>query len=113
MHTWLALFKETFSCWSAHKAPKMGAALAYYTVFSLAPLVILVLSIVSIFYERDAARAELVREASAFIGAQGAEVIDGILKQGARNGTNWWSAAIGFVVVLFGASALLLNCRIR
>ncbi|HEX8311727.1 MAG TPA: YihY/virulence factor BrkB family protein [Chthoniobacteraceae bacterium] len=104
MRDWLNLLKETASCWSAHKAPKMGAALAYYTVFSLAPLVILVLSIVSIFYERDAARAQLVREASSFIGSQGAEIIDGILKQGAQNGTNRWSAVIGFLVVLFGAS---------
>ena len=106
MHDWLSLFRDTFRSWKRHKAPKKGAALAYYTAFSLAPLVVLLLAIVSIFYERDAARAGLIAETGRFMGNQGTEVIDGILKEGANNGKNWWSAAVGFVVVLFGASGV-------
>ena len=58
----LKLLKETAASWTAHKAPKMGAALAYYTAFSLAPLVVLVVGIVSLFVEQSAARAGIVAQ---------------------------------------------------
>jgi membrane protein len=53
-----ALLGETARQWSAHRVPKMGAALSFYTAFSLAPLAILMLSLVSLAVERSAARAE-------------------------------------------------------
>ena len=56
-----SLLKEVASSWSAHKVPKMGAALAYYTAFTLALLVILILSVVSLVMERNAAAVACVR----------------------------------------------------
>jgi len=54
------LVADTFSGWSEDKAPRLGAALAYYTIFSLAPLLIIVISIVGFFFGADAARGEIV-----------------------------------------------------
>jgi membrane protein len=48
----IPLLKETFRQWDAHRVPKMGAALSFYTVFSLAPLAILVLSLLSLAVAR-------------------------------------------------------------
>ena len=55
----IPLFKETFRQWDAHRVPKMGAALSFYTVFSLAPLAILVLSLLSLAVERSAGTGNL------------------------------------------------------
>jgi len=52
-----SLFKQTFGEWLADKAPQLGAALAYYTVFSLAPLVIVLLAIVGFIFRNDPAGA--------------------------------------------------------
>lgn len=102
----LPLFKETFRQWDAHRVPKMGAALSFYTVFSLAPLAILVLSLLSLAVERSAARAEIVGQFRNFVGHEGAEVMEMILtKTGAEN-HGILGTALRFVVLLIGASGV-------
>ncbi len=100
----LLLFKETFQQWSYHKAPKMGAALAYYAVLSLAPLVILVLSLMSLLVQRSDARTQIVAQFSSLVGRQGGEMVDTILASTASSQAGLWSAIVGFVVLLIGAS---------
>lgn len=100
----LPLFKETFQQWSHHKAPKMGAALAYYAVLSLAPLVMLALSLMSLLVKRADARTEIVAQFSSLAGRQGGEVVDTILTSAASSQAGVWSAIVGFVVLLIGAS---------
>ncbi|MEP6670842.1 MAG: YihY/virulence factor BrkB family protein [Chthoniobacter sp.] len=100
----LSLFIETFQQWNLHKAPKMGAALAYYAVLSLAPLVILVLSIMSLLVQRDAARAEVVGQFASLAGQQGAAMVDTILTSSASPKAGVIATVVGFVVLLIGAS---------
>ena len=54
-----ALTKESVSQWSADYAPSMGAALAYYTIFSIAPLLIIAIAVAGFFFGEDAARGEI------------------------------------------------------
>jgi len=54
-----ALFKQTFREWTEDRVPRLGAALAYYTALSIAPLLVISLRIVSLFFGTDAARAQL------------------------------------------------------
>lgn len=100
----LSLFKETFQQWNLHKAPKMGAALAYYAVLSLAPLVILVLSLMSVLVQKADARQEIVAQFSNLAGQQGGEMVDTILASVSSSKAGLWSAIVGFIVLLFGAS---------
>ena len=99
-----SLLKEAASSWSAHKAPKMGAALAYYTAFSLAPLVILVLSLVSLVMKRDAAAQGLVAEISDLVGAEGGSVVQGILQHAGSTQALSWSTALSLLVLWISAS---------
>lgn len=55
----LGLFKQTFRDWSDDHAPRLGAALAYYTALSIAPLLVITLRIVSLFFGTEASRAQL------------------------------------------------------
>ena len=100
----LSLFTETFKQWNAHKAPKMGAALAYYAILSLAPLVILSLSLMSLLVQRTTAQTEIVDQFSALVGRQGGEMVSTILAGAASTEAGVWSAIVGFVVLLIGAS---------
>ena len=106
MKTFYLLLRETFRQWDVHRVPKMGAALSFYTVFSLAPLSILVLSLLSLVVERNAARAEIVGQFRNFVGNQGAEVMELILQQTAAKSTGIWRTLTGFVVLLVGASGV-------
>lgn len=106
MKTFISLLSETLRQWDAHRVPKMGAALSFYTVFSLAPLAIFVLSLVSLVVERNAARAEIVGQFRAFVGNEGAEMMEMILAKTAAENVSLPSAIIGFVVLLIGASGV-------
>ena len=106
MNESLSLLRETFRQWDAHRVPKMGAALSFYTVFSLAPLSILVLSLVSLVVEGNAARAEIIGQFRSFVGNQGAEVMEMILAKTAAESRGIFGTVIGFGVLLVGASGV-------
>ncbi len=106
MKTILSLLRETFRQWDVHRVPKMGAALSFYTVFSLAPLSILVLSLLSLVVERNAARAEIVGQFRNFVGDQGAEMMELILRATAEKSTGIFDTLTGFGVLLVGASGV-------
>ncbi len=106
MKTALTMLRETFRQWDAHRVPKMGAALSFYTVFSLAPLSIIVLSLLSLVVERNSARAEIVGQFRNFVGNQGAEMMELILRETAATNTGLFETLTGFVVLLVGASGV-------
>jgi membrane protein len=98
------LLVDSFSAWSSHNAPRMGAALAYYTAFSLAPLVILLLSIVSLFMQRDHAVRRMVAQISDLVGADGGKVVQEILSHAGSARALSWSTALSFGVLWVSAS---------
>lgn len=111
MKRWLPLLKETFAAWSAHKAPTMGAALAYYTAFSLAPLVVLVVGVVGLIVEQDAARAAFVGQITELVGREGGATIEAILAHSAKQEGGLWATVVGFVVLLIGASGVFAELQ--
>ncbi len=106
MKALLSLFVETFRRWNADRVPKMGAALSFYTVFSLAPLSILVLSLVSLAVEDNAARAQIIGQFRDLVGNEGAEMMEMILTKTAVQNNGILGSLIGFVVLLVGASGV-------
>jgi len=100
------LLKETGTAWAADKAPRMGAALAYYTAFSLAPLLVLAFSALSLFYTNDKqAVASITAQASNTIGKPAVGAVQEILDQAASPKTASWGAAMSVVILLFSASS--------
>jgi membrane protein len=98
------LLRDSFSAWSAHNAPKMGAALAYYTAFSLAPLIILIVSGISLFMKRDMAARDVVAQISNLVGADGGKVVQEILDHAGSIRALSWSTVLSFVLLLISAS---------
>ena len=97
------LLMETFSSWSRHKGQKMGAALSYYTAFSLAPLVTLVYSVASLLLKGDAKQA-IVDQFNNLIGTQGGQVAQDILNHSVDRNTASWGTLISFLILVFSAS---------
>ena len=73
--------RDTVSAWSEDNAPRMGAALAYYAVFSLAPLLIVAIAIAAIVFERQDAQAQIVAEITKWIGREGAEAVSAMVER--------------------------------
>ncbi|MEM1393922.1 MAG: YihY/virulence factor BrkB family protein [Cyanobacteria bacterium P01_H01_bin.150] len=98
------LLKETFKEWNEDKASRLAAALSYYTVFSLAPLLIITIAIAGAVFGDDAARGEIVRQIQGLVGKDGAEVIQTALENAQRPDTRNLASIISIGVLLFGAS---------
>jgi membrane protein len=112
MNTLLALFKETFRSWSAHNAQKMGAALAYYTVFSLAPLLVLVVGVVGLLVgQEETVRIRIHDQAADLMGEAGVLTVDAILSHSAQQESGLRATMIGFIVVLVGASGVFTELQ--
>src|SRR5439155_4081175 len=106
--TSLSLFKQTFSEWLEDKAPQLGAALAYYTVFSLAPLILVLLAIVGLIFQNDPAGAwnKITEQMSYFLDKSAVDVVQNIAQKAAQPGKGLLATVIGIALALFGASGV-------
>lgn len=101
------LIKDTITEWSEDKVPLYAAALAYYTIFSLAPLLLIAIAIAGAFFGEEAARGEVFRQIQGLVGAQGAEAIQTMIQNTQAPGSNGLVASlIGIVTLLLGASGV-------
>ena len=102
------LLKQTFSEWLEDKAPQLGAALAYYTVFSLAPLVLVLLAIVGLIFRNDPGGAwnKITEQMSYFLDKSAVEVVQNIAQKAAQPNKSLLATIIGILLALFGASGV-------
>ncbi len=102
------LFKQTFSEWLEDKAPQLGAALAYYTVFSLAPLVLVLLAIVGLIFRNDPGGAwnKITEQMSYFLDKNAVEAVQNIAQKAAQPNKSVLATIIGVLLALFGASGV-------
>lgn len=98
-----SLVTKTISSWSGDFAPSMGAALAFYTVFSIAPLLLIVTAVAGYFFGANAARGEIVSQLTGLMGKAGAQAVEGLIASANDPSQRSIAAAIGFVVFLVGA----------
>jgi len=104
----ISLLKQTFSEWLDDKVPQLGAALAYYTVFSLAPLVLLLLAIVGFVFRNDPAGAwqKVTEQMSYFLDKSAIDVVQGIAQKASQPSKGVLATSIGILLALFGASGV-------
>jgi len=102
------LLKQTFQEWLQDKAPQLGAALAYYTVFSLAPLILVLLAVVGVIFRDDPGGAwnKITEQLSYFLDASAVQVVQNIAQQASQPGKSTIATIIGVVLALFGASGV-------
>ncbi len=100
------LIKTAAQSWSDDYAPSMGAALSYYTLFSIAPLLLIVISIAGLVFGQDAARGEIFGQLNGFMGSEAAAAIQGLLESVNKPAQGAIATIVGFVLVLIGATTV-------
>ena len=103
---------ETFHEWSEDKASRLSAALAYYTVFSIPPLMVVAIGIASLFTDRATIEEQVVNQAGSLMGQQGAEGIRTILQSAEQPGNGELLPTLfGLALLLFGASGVFTQLQ--
>lgn len=104
-----SMLKETVKEWSADKAPRLGAALAYYTVFSIAPLVIIAILIAGLVF--DNAQAQIVAEIKSLVGDKGGAAIESMIEAAQKPVESAVATVLAFGTLLFGAAGVFIQLK--
>ena len=104
------MFRETIAAWNDHEAPRWGAALAFYTLLSLAPLVILAFEIISVIFARHSVWAPLRSGVQNVIGVNATQDLSGIIHHASRPARGF-PALAGIITLLYGASGVFTELR--
>mgnify|MGYP000052913425 CR=1 FL=1 len=102
----ISLFAETFRRFGEDKVTRHAAALAYYTVFSIAPLVIIVIAITGAVFGREAASGQLVAQLRGLVGTDGAQVIEDMIANAGQQETGTVATVVSIVTLVLGASGV-------
>ena len=105
------MIRQTASQWSFHNVPRLGAALAFYTMLSLAPLLVVVVAIASLAFGEQAARGQLQWQIQDMVGQQSATAIQSMLTSAHKPGAGIFASAFGVLMLLVGASAVFGELR--
>lgn len=106
-----ALARDAATGFVADKAPRLGAAMAFYIALALSPLLLVVLAIAGAVYDDVAARQELVDQIRGLVGPPGAEVVESILASARRSGSGVTATAIGVAALLFSATGIFVELQ--
>lgn len=106
------LFKTTFEEWNADNAARLAAALAYYTIFSIAPLLVIVVAVAGLFYGREAAQGQLTNEIARYINnPEAVALIQTVIENARVPETSAFATLIGFSLLIWGAAGVFGELR--
>ncbi len=106
MKKWLEITKNTFSKFMDDRGLKFSAALAYYTIFSLPPLLLMIIGLGSFFYGKSMVQGEIFNQMSSFVGANASKQIQEVLAKTSVDNNGLIATVISFVVLVIGASSM-------
>jgi membrane protein len=108
---YLQLFKKAWDAFNEDYASSMGAALAYYTTFSLAPVLIVAIAVAGVAFGQEAARGEIVYQLGSLVGTESAKAIQELLKSASAPGKSFLASAIGIVTLIVGATSVFAELQ--
>ena len=106
-----ALLKDTFAAWSHDKVPRHGAALAYYTVLSLVPLLVVIIAMIGLIFGREAAQGYILEQIGSLVGPQSAAAIKEMIQRASEPSTGIVATLIAGVTLLAGASGVFAQLQ--
>jgi membrane protein len=105
------LFKKALAAFNEDYAGSMGAALAYYTTFSLAPVLIVVIAVAGLVFGQDAARGEIAYQLRSLIGDESAKAVQELLKSASQPGKSVLASVVGIGTLLIGATSVFAELQ--
>lgn len=97
------LLKLTYQGWKEDKASRLSAALAYYTIFSLAPLLVIVISITGLFWEQSAVQSQVMNQIQGLVGREGRSFVSDLLVSASHPARGVTATIVGVITLVFGA----------
>jgi membrane protein len=105
------LFVEAFRGWQKDNAPRLGAALAYYTLFSLAPLLVVAIAVAGVLFGQEAAQGRIVHELAGLVGTAGARAVEEMVANSRKPEAGLVATSVALVTLLIGASGVFGELR--
>lgn len=106
-----SLLRQALVAWVDDRAPSLGAALSFYTLFSIAPLLLIVISLAGLVFGEAAARGAIVTQLNTLLGAQGAAAVQALLQGAQRHSASAWGAVVGTGLLLIGATSVFAELQ--
>jgi membrane protein len=103
------LTKAAFQEWNADKAPRLGAALSYYTVFAIAPVLLVAISVAGLVFGKDAAQGEIMGQLRSMLGPETATMVQDMLAKSAERSSGIVGTVVGILTLLLGATAVMIE----
>lgn len=104
---WFALLKKAFTSWSDDKALRLSAALAYYSIFSIAPLLVITMGIAGLVLGEKSASGELYDQLKSYVGPKAAEGLQSMVQSASKPSSGIVATVVGVITLLFGASGVM------
>jgi membrane protein len=106
-----SLLRQTVSEWSQDGAPRLGAALSYYSVFSIGPLLLIAIGVASLVFESGMVERGVIDQIDKLIGPQGAEAVKGMMANASVGNKSLIATILGFGVLMFGALGVVVQLK--
>ncbi|MGD0815624.1 MAG: YihY/virulence factor BrkB family protein [Verrucomicrobiota bacterium] len=107
----MRLIKEAFVAWAKCKSPRLGASLSFYTIFAVAPLFLIALSVAGFCFGEDAARRELFGQVNGLVGRDGGQAIQSLVAAANRPKSGLWATLAAVVTLGAGATAVFVELQ--
>jgi membrane protein len=107
----LLLFGRAVKAWQTDNAPRLGAALAYYTLFAIAPVLLVAIAIAGLIFGQEAVRGQIVDQIDGLIGRDGAQAVQGLLERASQPKQGRVAAALGSFTFVIAASGAFLELQ--
>lgn len=107
----LQLCRQAIGAWVDDFAPSMGAAIAYYTAFSLAPLLVIVIAVAGAIFGREAVTGQITQQLTALIGGEGARLVQGLIASASDTERGLVAGTISIVVLVVGATTVFAELQ--
>lgn len=105
------LLRDSANAWIDDRAPSMGAALAFYALFSVAPLLIIAIAIAGVFFGEEAARGEIVAQMGGLIGHEGAASVQSIIESARNTASGTVAMTVGILTLIITASTVFAELK--
>lgn len=102
---------ESLKAWIAQRATSKGAAVAFYTLFSLAPILLLAIGVASYFFGAKAAHGQIIAQIEGIVGPQGAQAVQSLLAHGHNSGSGLIATIVAGAVLLIGATSIFAELK--
>ena len=103
--------KDAALAWNNDGAASMGAAIAFYTIFSIAPLLIITMAIAGFFFGADAAQGQIYAQTRSLVGAEGATALQGLVMSASRPTEGIIATVLGLIFMIFGATGVFAELQ--